>query len=65
MSTIEHVRTQVRRELLQRYEAERIPVDARIEHRDGRVELVRFNGKRFTHDLDNYRWTAEMIGGRA
>lgn len=65
MSTIEHIRREVRAELNRRYAQERTPVDARIEHPDGRVEIVWFNGKRYTHDLENYRWTVEVIGGRA
>lgn len=62
---IEARRVQVRAELERRYAQEHVPVDTRIEHRDGRVEIVWFNGKQYTHDLDGYRWTVEVIGGRA
>jgi hypothetical protein len=61
----DHIRRNVWAELKRRYEQERAPVDATIEHLDGRVEIVRFDGKQYHHELGHYRWTAEEIGGRA
>lgn len=61
----DHIRRKVWAELKRRYAQEHAPVDATIEHLDGRVEIVRFDGKQYHHELGNYRWTAEEIGGRA